>query len=139
MKTEDYIGRHGWSVLVFPEGRCIQKQGEITSDTAPKDEHLTQALYTCFVAGTINIILLFFQHYKYYLILSASFLHLFSWGQWNEMISYISVGQFNTTCKNNAIKLKNIESDLPPSMSLSSFQDDIVIQFYNIELTAALN
>lgn len=55
------------------------------------------------------------------------------------MISYISVGQFNTICKNNAIKLKNIESDLPPSMSLSSFQDDIVIQFYNIELTAALN
>lgn len=44
------------------------KQGEISFDTALKDEHLTHTLYTCFVAGSINIIFLLFRHYKYYLI-----------------------------------------------------------------------
>lgn len=38
-----------------------------------------------------------------------------------------------------SIKLKNTESDFPPSMPLSSFQDHIFFQFYNIELATVLN
>lgn len=54
--------------LGLSRGQIHSGAGEISFDTALKDEHLTHALYTCFVAGTINIVLLLFQHYKYYLI-----------------------------------------------------------------------
>lgn len=145
MKTEDYVGRHGWSVLVFLESKCIAKQGEISFDTALKDEHLTHTLYTCFVAGSINIIFLLFRHYKYYLIPTLFSLLLFyicflgdSEMRWS--LTYLWDNPIPLE-NNNAfsIKLKNIESDLPPPMSLSSFQDDVFFQFYNIELTTVLN
>lgn len=76
MKTEDYVSRHGWSILVFLEGRCIHKQGEISFDTVLKDEHLMHTLCTCYAAGTINVVLLLFQHYKYSLILTLFFFSL---------------------------------------------------------------
>lgn len=120
MNTENYMDRHGWSVLVFLESRCIHKQDEISFDTALKDEHLTHPLYTCFVAGTLNIILLLFQHYKYYLI-PTIFFSLLSF-----YISFLgdSEMRWSLTClwdnsmpaKNNnafSIKLRTLDQTFP--------------------------
>lgn len=132
METEDHVGRHGWSVLVFLESRCIHKQDEISFDTARKDEHLTHALYTCFVAGTLNIILLAFQHYKYYLIPTLFFLLCFLFyisflGDREMRRSLTHLWDNSMPPENNngfSIKLRTLDQTVP-HQCLSSFQDDI--------------
>lgn len=142
MKSEDNVGRHGWRVLIFLESRCIYTQSETSFDADPKDEHFTHMLYTCFVAVNINILL--FQLHKYYLLpticppcflFTSVFLSTVNW----DDLSYLFVGLNPIPLENSdvlSINFKNIESD-PPSMSLSSFQDDFSVlqQWINNSIT----